>query len=221
MEAGEKGRKLCVARRNDLEMATDFSKIVRQRIKNLLELAFQAQVNRASEPVRRDSRRALLRFIFGRFAVMGTSPKTKYPDENVNSEEFHLINPNNDVERVSFTVNFFSVKNMICTSLMTGDSNYVRSMTFRAACRPFARYAFRYLEQFDVVTCLMQKLPATCANGPHVAFDFADGLVADRLGRVLSLEEKRVIQRLHRRVFATANRLSVISAQSEMNDDEI
>nr|QQG34587.1 polyprotein [Rhodiola betaflexivirus 1] len=158
-----------------------------------------------------------LRPLFGNIAILGSSIKTSWPNVAVQLPQFTLTLNNRDYT-FNKELNLHVLIPAIETHRAAHQNHSVSGATFRQLCECFAPEAYAFLRegfQHGVVTNIYKKWPRAFEAAPWVAFDFVGGLDFSKLAP----DERKVIDRLTKRLFRTENQKGVYDAGKEVNVD--
>ncbi|UVJ69094.1 polyprotein [Paris polyphylla severe chlorotic mottle virus] len=179
-------------------------------------LAEGAQRPAAQQTMRRTFQQPYMEMLFGNIAILGSSIKTQWPDVDIQLPPitFNRLGLNHTL---NVTMNLATVVNSITTHQAGhADANYSRA-TLRQICEVFAKEARTFLKTNNdrgIQTNIYKKFPRALEPAAWVAFDFCSGLNMKDIGP----EERKVVDRLTKRLFRTEGQKAVFEAGAEVND---
>nr|WCJ12506.1 MAG: coat protein [Physalis chlorosis virus] len=194
--------------------------VVNESIREVVLTALKEQGGPLHPPADTDDfrkkERALLKSLFSNIALQGTSDETVYPDINLDAR-FNLAH---NSEPVLCTYNLHTTINRLKNARLNSDINYIRNLTWRQLCKPFANEAklgLVMMDELDVHTHLYKEFPDGLDKAPEVAFDFYDGLNYNELRPT----QKKAIQFMNNRKFLILNLTRKVDAEIENSGDNL
>nr|QQG34585.1 polyprotein [Avellana capillovirus 1] len=161
------------------------------------------------------------KYLFGNVAIYGASESTVYPNASFDTPSVTFKQPaageGPEVTTSTFwTINLHRVVPAIKTFCRESNMSILKDATWRNICEAFAKEAYNFLkEKFPegVTTAIYDKWPKAFESAPHMAFDFAAGLKMCSL----SPSEKKVIDRMTKRLFRTEGQKGIFEAATDQN----
>lgn len=156
-------------------------------------------------------------FLFGNIALLGSSGKTQWPNIEISLPTVTVTVNETQISK-NFKLNLSTLLQAFETFRASSAIQQVRGATFRQVCECYAPEAYLFLRRqyaHGVSTNIYKKWPRALESAPWVAFDFCTGLKMNEL----TPDEKKVIDRLTKRLFRTEGQKGVFEAGQEVNVD--
>nr|CAH2618900.1 polyprotein [Linum macraei betaflexivirus]CAI5385154.1 polyprotein [Linum macraei betaflexivirus] len=158
-----------------------------------------------------------LSYLFGNVALLGTSSKTQWPNVTVRIPGIRIPWGAENFD-LQWEINLSVIIPDVETYKSAHTNPLVSGQTLRQICEHFASEAYHFLKRVyaqGVSTNIYRKWPRALESAPWVAFDFCGGLNMSQL----SPDEKKVVDRLTKRLFRTEGQKGVFEAGQEVNVD--
>nr|AWK77906.1 polyprotein [Hobart betaflexivirus 1] len=157
------------------------------------------------------------KYLFGNIAILGSSGKTQWPNVEITLPQVTVRVEGQNVVKV-MRLNLSVLLQALETFRASSQVQQVRGATFRQVCECYAPEAYMFLKGLfptGVSTNIYKKWPRALESAPWVAFDFCSGLKMNEL----TPDEKKVIDRLTKRLFRTEGQKGIFEAGQEVNVD--